>query len=128
MTYEFKIKENDGYVHVQVTGKRQDGEAVLNASHAGRRIVEFCRQASNYRVLVVLNLSGRLSTMDSYEIATGSEEYGWDRIFKLAFVNPNKSSVDDVKFTETVAVNRAYSVKAFADEPDAVAWLLAGSA
>lgn len=29
-----------------------------------------------------------------------------------------------VKFTETVAVNRAYSVKAFADEAKAVDWLV----
>jgi hypothetical protein len=53
-----------------------------------------------------------------------SRHYGWDRTFKLAFVETNSESVDDVEFTETVVVNRAYVVKAFTDESKAVDWLL----
>ncbi len=71
-----------------------------------------------------MNLRGRLTAIDSLDIVTQSREYGWDYAFRLAFVDTNKDSADDVKFTETVAVNRSYSVKAFTDEAAAVEWLV----
>jgi hypothetical protein len=124
MAYEIDLQTMDNYVRVHVTGERRYGDAAMEASQAGQKIVEYCRQTDIYRVLVVLNLRGRLSAIDSLEIVTSSQEYGWDYSFKLAFVDTNNSSFDDVKFTETVAVNRAYSVKAFNDEAKAVDWLL----
>lgn len=125
MPYEFDFQLQQDYVRVQVTGARRYGDAAAEAGRVGRKIVEFCRDADIYRVLVVLNLSGRLSAVDSYEIVTDSEDYGWDHRYRLAFVDPRKSSIEDVKFTETVAVNRAYSVKAFTDESEAIEWLRA---
>jgi hypothetical protein len=128
MPYEVDIQAQQDYVRVHVTGERRYGDAALEASQAGQQIVESCRNADNYRVLLVLNLRGRLSATDSYEIVEDAKEYGWDHAYKLAFVDTNRESVDDVRFTETVAVNRAYSVKAFADEAEAIDWLLDGPA
>ena len=124
MPYEIDIQTNENYVRVHVTGERRYGDAAMDASIAGRQIVEYCRAVNINRVLVVLNLRGRLSAFDSLEMVADSRHYGWDRKFKLAFVDTNSESADDVKFTETVAVNRAYLVKAFTDESKAVDWLL----
>jgi len=95
MAYEIDLQTMDNYVRVHVTGERRYGDAAMEASQAGQKIVEYCRQTDIYRVLVVLNLRGRLSAIDSLEIVTRSQEYGWD-----------------------------YSVKAFNDEAKAVDWLL----
>ena len=124
MPYEIDIQLHDNYVRVHAKGERRYGDAAFEAGQAGRHIVEFCRNAEVYHVLVVLDLSGRLSAIDSYEIVDQSKEYGWDHNYKLAFVAMNEDSADDVKFTETIAVNRAYSVKQFTDEAKALEWLL----
>ena len=125
MPYEIDIELRDNHVRVYATGERRTGDAAFEAGQAGRHIVEFCRNAEVYRVLVVLNLSGRLSAIDSYEIVDQSKEYGWDFNYRLAFVATNEDSADDVKFTETIAVNRAYAVKQFGNEAIALEWLLA---
>ncbi len=123
MPYEVDIQSLGDYVRVEVSGQRNYGDAAMDAGKAGQQIVEYCRKAGIYRVLVILNLSGRLSAVDSYEMVVNSASYGWDFNFKLAFVNTSRASLEDVKFTETVAVNRAYTVQAFADETKAIAWL-----
>ena len=124
MPYELDIQLHNNYVRVHATGERRYGDAAFEAGRAGQHIVEFCRNAEVYRVLVILDLSGRLSAVDSYEIVDQSKEYGWDHNYRLAFVATNEDSADDVKFTETIAVNRAYAVKQFADEAEALEWLL----
>lgn len=126
MPYEVDIQTQQDYVRVHVTGERRYGDAALEASQAGQQIVEYCQKADIYRVLLVLNLRGRLSATDSYEIVESSKDYGWDHAYRLAFVDTNKESIDDVRFTETVAVNRAYSVRVFADEAEAIDWLRDG--
>lgn len=125
MPYEIDIQLRENYVRAYATGERKTGDAAFDAGNAGRHIVEFCQKAGVYRVMVVLNLGGRLSAIDSYEIVDQSKDYGWDHNYRLAFVDTNSESADDVKFTETIAVNRAYSVKQFTDEAKAVDWLLA---
>ena len=124
MPYELDIQLHNNYVRAHATGERRYGDAAFEAGQTGQHIVEFCRNAEVYRVLVILDLSGRLSAVDSYEIVDQSKEYGWDHKFRLAFVTTNEDSADDVKFTETIAVNRAYAVKQFADEAEALEWLL----
>ena len=126
MTYEFDLELMPGYVRVEVSGVRRFGDAAFEAGIVGRRIVEFCANAEVYRVMVVLKLKGALSPIDSHEIVVSSESYGWTRDFRLAFVDPDEESLADVQFTETVAVNRAYAVRAFRTEDDARAWLMAG--
>ena len=124
MPYEIDFQLRDNYLRVHVTGDRRDGDAAIEAGHAGRQIVEHCRDAKIHRVMIILDLRGPLSAFDSLEMVTQSREYGWDHTFKLAFVDTDIESVKYARFTETVAVNRSYSVKAFTDEADAVDWLI----
>lgn len=112
-------------MRVEVTGTRRLGDAATDAAEAGKQIVTVCHEAGINRVLVILDLKGRLSAVDSYEMVMNSSEYGWSHDFKLAFVNNNTATFEDSLFTETIAVNRAYTVKVFADEAVALDWLLA---
>lgn len=124
MPYQVDLQTIENYVRAHVTGERRYGDAAVEASEAGYQIVEYCRTVDIYRVLAILDLRGRLSAMDSLEIVSNSREYGWDYSYKLAFVDTNPDSIEDVRFTETVAANRAYSVKAFTDEAEAIDWLI----
>lgn len=124
MSYEIDIEQHETHVRVRATGERRTGDAAVEAGQVGKKIVELCTKTDIFKVMVVLNLRGRLSAVDSMEIVDQSKGYGWDHRFKLAFVDTNDASAEDVKFTETVAVNRAYQVRQFTDEDEALTWLL----
>ncbi|MDX1498322.1 MAG: hypothetical protein R3176_00395 [Woeseiaceae bacterium] len=126
MPYDVTFEVHDEHVRVTVTGTRRQGDAALDAAIVGRKTVQVCEQEDLYRVLVILKLEGRLSAIDSYEMVIGAKDFGWDHRYRLALVDTNEESADDVAFTETVAVNRAYAVKAFTDENRALEWLLDG--
>lgn len=126
MSYDVAIEMNGDHLRVTVTGIRRQGDAALDAAVVGKKTVEVCEREGIYRVLCVLNLEGRLSAIDSYEMVIGAKDFGWDHGYRLALVETNENSADDVAFTETVAVNRAYAVRAFTDEDEALEWLLDG--
>ncbi len=124
VAYQFEIHPNPDHIRVEVSGVRKPGQAVANANLVGEEITKVCRETGINQVLLLLNLSGRMSATDAYEIVTESGSYGWSRAFKLAFVDLNPESLPDSHFTETVAVNRAYRMKVFGNEADAKEWLL----
>lgn len=124
MEYETHITELPDYLRVHVCGERSPGRSVANADRVGRMIVEYCKDKGIDRILLVLELKGRLGPLDAVGIVTHSPDYGFDHGFKLAFVDLNAESYRDSLFTETVAVNRAYSMKVFDDEQEAREWLL----
>jgi len=124
MSYDFDIQARQDHIRVEVSGDRTAGDAVADAGLVGRQIVEKFRDSKIDRVLLVLKLSGRASAIDVFKIITESEQYGWSHDIKLAFVDMNAESIDDVKFAETVAFNRAYRVRVFDNEIDARRWLL----
>jgi len=124
MPYDAEIRTFEDYIRAQVTGTRLPGRAVADADVVGEKIVELCRETGIRNVLVVLDLAGRLSAIDAYEMVSSAEQYGWSRDFRLAFVDLNAESLQDVYFTETVAVNRAFSVSVFDNEEEAKNWLL----
>ena len=124
MPYQTNIETYPDYIRVEVSGTRLPGQAVADADVVGKKIVSLCRDKEIDKVLLVLNLSGRLSVTDAYDIVANSEEYGWSRQFKLAFVDLNTDSLQDSHFIETVALNRAFPINVFDNEEEARDWLL----
>jgi hypothetical protein len=122
--YQSNIEAFPDYIRAEVSGVRVPGEAVADANLVGQEIVRLCRETGLDKVLLVLNLSGRLPVTDAYDIVANSEQYGWSRQMKLAFVDLNKDSLEDSQFIETVAVNRAFPMTVFDNEEDARDWLL----
>ena len=82
MHYEADIQLRENHVRVHVTGRRRTGDAAFEAGQVGRHIVEFCRKADVFRVLVILDLSGRLSAIDSYEIVSQAGAGGMGEVYK----------------------------------------------
>lgn len=124
MPYETEIEVFPDYIRAEVSGTRAPGDSVVNADIVGQELVRLCREKGIEKVLLVLDLSGRLSVTDAYDIVANSEQYGWSRHMKLAFVDLNADSLEDSQFIETVALNRAFPISVFDNEEEARDWLL----
>ncbi len=65
------------------------------------------------------------STIEIFEMPAMYEELGAPRSAKVAIVMPQSSpSAADIRFLETVCVNRGFNVRIFSGEKPAVEWLL----
>lgn len=124
MTYNAKFETLDDFVQVTVSGSRIQGQEVADAIGVWSQVADYCREAKIVKILAILQLEGRLPTMDAYEIVARAEEFGWSHSLRLALVDTNTESLEDNLFTETVAVNRAYPIKVFDDIAAAKTWLL----
>lgn len=62
-----------------------------------------------------------VSAFDTLAIGSSLGEFGLAHKRIAVLAKPNR--LDDTRFLETVAVNRAYCVRAFTDETEAESWL-----
>ena len=123
MPYDVSIEERESHIRVVVSGDRIPGKEVEDGKRVWRRVAEICHETRTNKVLAFVRLSGRLPIMGSFEMAGSLDQIGWSRSFKLAIVEENEESRKGSLFTETVAVNRGYRVKVFANEESATTWL-----
>jgi hypothetical protein len=83
-----------------------------------------CMARRAYRVLIEERLEGpRLGTMDVYQIAAEGADRAKGLFEAIAYVDVNAQG-GQMKFAETVAVNRGLPVTVFASVDDAREWLL----
>jgi hypothetical protein len=75
------------------------------------------------KLLIVSHAIGDYPTLNALQINSSLAEYGVHRSWKIAFVNLDKKSFEQIKFSETVAVNRGFWVSIFDNEGDARNWL-----
>lgn len=123
MSYDFKIDVRDGLVCVNVSGDRGTGDHVANADEVGEEIVRVCRETGINRILLLSKLTGRASPLEQFRTVVHSIQYGWSRDYRLAFVDLDKGSDTELRFVETVALNRVFKVQAFGNEVAARQWL-----
>jgi len=120
---EYELLEN--FVRVSIRGTRVEGRVPEDSSVVVDRTLELINESGLGRCLVVIDLAGPLSPGDAFHLVAMSERHGWPRDCRLAFVNLRPDSLDDTRFTEVVANNRAFPLRVFADEEEALDWLLA---
>jgi hypothetical protein len=124
MSYESDIQVLEGLVRIEVSGERIPGDVALDSGEVMEKTMQVIEKTGITNCLVILNLTGPLSPMDSFDIVSISEEVGWQRNFRVAMVDRNTASIQDTQFTEVVAGNRAFPVRVFDNEDDARDWLL----
>jgi hypothetical protein len=124
MPYEAQVEVLDDHIRVEVAGERVPGSVALDASLVMEKTIEVINRTGISNCLVILNLAGSLSAMDSFDMVSISEDVGWKRDFRVALVNTQAESLEDAQFTEIVASNRAYPLRVFDNEEDAKHWLL----
>ena len=87
MSLEISIQELPGYLRVEVSGTRTTGSEKQEAVKLFSRVAEACRASGMDRILVISRATGRIPTLEGYEVAGHSEEFGWSRDYKLALVD-----------------------------------------
>ncbi|HSC93944.1 MAG TPA: hypothetical protein VLC73_03165 [Burkholderiales bacterium] len=119
MTYKLAIKQEPSYLHVVVTGLN----SWENVQSYLAEIMRECMARRTYRVLIEERLEGpRLATMDVYQIAAEGADRAKGLFEAIAYVDVNARG-DQMKFAETVAVNRGLPVTVFASVEEARTWL-----
>ena len=124
MSLEISIQEFPDYLRVELSGARTSGREKEDAIDIWRQVIEACQTSGVNRILVISRVSGRIPTLDAYEVAGHPEKFGWSRDYKMALVDLDEESLQDNLFAETVAVNRGFDVKVFDNEKEAEIWLL----
>jgi hypothetical protein len=120
MTYKLAIKQEPSYLHVTVTGVN----SWENVQSYLAEIMRECMARRTYRVLIEERLEGpRLGTMDVYQIAAEGADRAKGLFEAIAYVDANARG-DQMKFAETVAVNRGLPVTVFGSVDEARNWLL----
>jgi hypothetical protein len=124
MAYDVEYQVLDDHIRIDVAGERVPGNVAMDSSVVLERTMELIQETGVTNCLLILNLAGPLSAMDSFDLVSISEDIGWKRDFRVALVNVHPESLEDAQFTEIVAGNRAYALRVFDNEEDAKDWLL----
>ena len=106
-------------VRVRITRGMGDAQGLRDAfRYAGKS----AREAGKSGVLMDLRAADKkVSTFETLAIGSSLGEFGLAR--KRIAVLDQPSRFGDTRFLETVAVNRAFCVRAFTDEGEAESWL-----
>jgi hypothetical protein len=120
MGYDVRVTAQDRYLRIEASGhrSRENSEAFF------RRIAKESAAHGLYDILLVLKLEGRLSTFEIHDIVAKYRESGFDSRHTIAVVDENPQSRSDMRFAEDVGNVRGLNGAAFANEEDAIRWLL----
>jgi len=120
--YSFTVEEREDYLHIVVRGK--------NDAATIRRYIKDALAASIAHscpnLLVEENLDGpRLTMGEIFQIVAEASGSAKHDVHRIAFVDTNPAhSLSNMKFAETVALNRGMMMNAFPTVADAKQWLL----
>lgn len=121
MKYEFRVAAKEGYLHAVVSGDNTP-ETVRRYL---REVYEACAASKCPCVLVEENLEGAgLDLGDIFGVVAEASRSVWPVVQRIAYVDLNRHhDLRNMKFAETVAVNRSVNVRVFGDVPAAENWL-----
>lgn len=119
MSYTLTLHEKPTHLHAIVTGANRADVALAYLAELLRE----CSARGRRRVLLEERLVGpRMSLIDVFEVVETRARDALAMFDRFAFVDVYPRG-DNVKFAETVAVNRSIPVRTFATVAEAEAWL-----
>ena len=123
MKYEFRLSRKEGYLHVHMSGENSP-ETVARYL---KQLYEECKKTGCPNVLVEENLEGAgMDVGEIFGVVSQGSKTVWPVLQKIAYVDVNpQHDLRNMKFAETVAVNRSVNVRVFATVPEAENWLVA---
>lgn len=120
MPYQITMDQKSPYLHFTITGQITK-ENILDYM---KRILRECTARRCSHALIEDRLEGpRLGTFDLFDIASEGSRAALGKLKAVAFVDRNAED-KQIKFAETVAVNRALNVTIFSTVANADQWLL----
>jgi hypothetical protein len=123
VSYRLSFQVEAELLRVEVWGDRGEGDLVADARGVWTSVATVCGERDLSRILLISHATGDYPIGNGYRINSTLQECGVQRSWRVAFVNLDRRSFRDVKFGETVARNRGFSVKVFSNEDEARAWL-----
>jgi hypothetical protein len=122
MTYSFSVEVLENHLHIRVRGKN-------DAATIRRYIQEALAAAIAHscpNLLIEENLEGpTISIGEVFHIVSEGISAARGEVHRIAFVDVNPShGTSNMKFAETVALNRGMMMNAFSTVADAQTWLL----
>lgn len=121
MSYKLSLEQKPSYLHAVVSGKN----SIENVAGYLEDLRRESAARNCFRVLVEERLEGpRLGMLDVFQLVSDGSSRASGMFKAIAFVDINADS-GQMKFAETVALNRGIPVKLFSKVADAEAWLLA---
>ncbi len=123
MSIQYRIEANQDFLRLDVSGNWTYGREAMEAKEVWREVVDSCGKHGVERILAVFDVPGRLPTLAAYDIASAPESLGFNRHYKVALVYTYQERYESNLFSELVAENRGFNVKAFRDESKAKRWL-----
>jgi hypothetical protein len=121
MKYDFSVTKKQGYLHIKVLGDNAP-ETVHRWLADG---LKACAEFKCSRVLIEENLSGKsLTTIDTFFLVAEGSKLAWQTVTQVAYLNLSpEQNPQELRFIETVAVNRGLNLKVFTKVADAEKWL-----
>ena len=122
MTYQLAIMKEPTYLHARVTGRNSPGAVRSYLAD----IYAACVDWNVGAVLIEENLEGPgLTLTEIYQVIADSSQQTWPHVRRLAFVDLHAAHrPGNIRFGETVALNRGVNVRSFLDVESAKSWLL----
>ena len=87
------------------------------------KISSTARKNTIRKILIVSHVIGNYHTLDAYQVNANLASFSVSSMWKIAYVALEEKYYEQLKFAETVAVNRGFMGKVFKDETSAYNWL-----
>jgi len=121
------VSSEISYMNERIIRVRLSGPQTLADYRKQTEEVLRLAQSKNVNLILVddQRAQNMASTLELFAMPAMYEELGAPRSARVAIVMPHNSpSAADIRFYETVCVNRGFNVKIFSTEPTALEWLL----
>lgn len=123
MSYAMSVTYMGDHVEARSTGDKSYQTAVTLWSE----ITKVCDEHKCYRVLGIAESSTAMPVMDSMNHTQLFKDFAITNKYRIAWVEFNKEAIGNLKFLETVLLNRGMlNGKIFHDVDEAKQWLLGG--
>ena len=124
MPIQLEHKVFDNYLKVDITGIRTPGSEGQEMIEIWSRIAKLCEKSNCSKILAIMKIFGRLPIESAYKIGKATDDYVWNRSYKLAVVAPEEALFMNIQLSETIWVNMGYEAKLFSSIGKARKWLL----
>jgi len=120
MSYLLKVEHKTNYLHVTVRGKNASKNVLSYLSE----VRDKCLEHKCPNVLIEENLKGPgLGTSAIFDVVSEASKNVHPVIRHIAYVDVNpEHDIKELKFAESVAVNRAVNVRLFSSITEAEKW------
>lgn len=108
-----------GYLHARATG----AHTPQNALRYFIEVHKACVERGFDRVLLDMALSGPPMSPSEIFAVISERSYEGSKLKRIAYLDTTGRDVHEMKFAETVAVNRGVNIRLFLDEEQAKLWI-----